>query len=336
MNTSELDYALPPEAIAQHALPDRDRARLLVTEPRGDYLFRDLPRLLDPGDLVIVNRSRVRHARLQGVRRGGGAVEALLLRRRPDDLWEALVKPARKLTAGTELDFGEVAATVVDLGEGGLARLRVHAGDRDVDDALPGTGIPPLPPYINTALDDPERYQTIFAKELGSAAAPTAGLHFTSGVVGDLAERGVGMAEVVLHIGVDTFRPITAEVIEEHSIHTEEIEVGAAAAAAVTETRARGARVVAIGTTVVRALESAVVDGGVAPRTGPTSLFITPGYQFGAVDALVTNFHMPQTSLLALVAAAHPDWKDTYRYALEHGYRFLSFGDAMFIPRLPR
>ncbi len=336
MKTADFTYDLPAEAIAQEPIEPRHASRLLVADTLEDRRFSDLPDLLEPEDLVVVNRTRVRRARLLGVKEeGGGRVEALLLRPLDDGRWEALVRPARRLRAGSRLRFGDMRATVAADPVEGRAVIEIDTGDVPVEAALERWGLTPLPPYFHGILGDPERYQTVYAEPTGSAAAPTAGLHFTSEVLARLEERGIRRVAIELDIGVDTFRPIATEDVEGHRMHSERFRVGEEAAAAVAGTRRRGGRVVAIGTTVVRALETAAASGEVAPVEGATGLFITPGYRFRCVDLLVTNFHMPNTTLLVLVAAfmGH-GWRRAYETALGRGYRFLSFGDAMLARRV--
>lgn len=335
VRTSDFVYDLPEGAIAQAPVEPRDAARLLVTEGLEDHRFSDLPGLLGPGDLVVVNRTRVRRARLLGHKEGsGGRVEALLLRPTPRG-WEALLRPARRLRPGSRLRFGGIRATVVEGPERGEAVLALDSGEVPLEEALDCWGQVPLPPYFTGRLDDPERYQTVYAGRPGSAAAPTAGLHFTPGVLRHLEDRGIEVAAVDLDIGVDTFRPIAEARLAEHRMHREDYTVGEEAAAAVAAARRRRGRVVAVGTTVVRALESAAGPGGeVRPGPGSTDLFITPGYEFRVVDLLVTNFHVPGSTLVVLVAAFMGErWREVYRVALERGYRFLSFGDAMLTAR---
>jgi len=331
--TSDFSYDLPAEAIAQSAVEPRDSARLLDADTLTDHRFSDLPDLVGPGDLVVVNRTRVRRARLLGHKETGGKVEVLLLSPLGDGRWEALVRPARRLRPGTRLRFDAIDAEVVEGPTDGKAVLQVEAAD--VEAAIDASGIMPLPPYFKGVLEDDDRYQTVFADRVGSAAAPTAGLHFTQGVLDGLAARGVQRAFVDLEIGLDTFRPISSEMIEDHSMHTERYRVGEDTAAAVASTRRNGGEVVAIGTTVVRALESAALASGeVEPSEGATDLFITPGRPFRAVDRLVTNYHVPGSTLVVLVAAFMGDrWRDAYEAALRRGYRFLSFGDAMIVRR---
>jgi S-adenosylmethionine:tRNA ribosyltransferase-isomerase len=297
-----------------------------------------LPGLLRSDDLLVVNRTRVRPARLRGHREStGGRAEALLLRPEGGGGWEALVRPGRRLRAGERLRFGAITATILESRGEGEALLALDTGGVPVDDALGRWGEVPLPPYFKGRLEDPERYQTVYAAGAGSAAAPTAGLHFTPEVLAAVRQRGVAVAAVDLDIGVDTFRPIAATRIEEHRMHSEAYSIPVETAAAVAAARERGGRVVAVGTTVVRALESAAADAGeVRPGGASTVLFITPGYSFRVVEALITNFHVPGSTLVVLVAAFMGErWREAYRVALERGYRFLSFGDAMLASRAP-
>jgi len=329
---SDFDYNLPRTAIAQQAIEPRDAARLLVAATLADLRFTDLPSLLDPGDVMVVNETRVRAARLHATRPTGGVVELLLTRRRDEATWDALLRPARRIRKGQTMVAGPLSITVLTEPERGVATVEV-SGDGDTDDLLPAVGEVPLPPYFHGHLEDDERYQTLFAKSLGSAAAPTAALHFTPGLVGALSDRGVEIATIDLEVGLDTFRPMDEGAIESHAMHRERFRVPESTAASIIDARARGSRVVAIGTTVVRALET-VVDGRGAVRagSGATELFIVPGHRFGVVDVLVTNFHAPRTTLLVMIAAALGDrWRDVYAHGLSEGYRFLSFGDAMFI-----
>jgi S-adenosylmethionine:tRNA ribosyltransferase-isomerase len=285
---------------------------------------------------LVINRTRVRRARLIGRKvPTGGRVELLLLAPFGDGTWEALVRPARRLRAGSAIRIGSVVARLVGDPHDGVARIELESCGADLEEAIDEVGEMPLPPYIHTRLADPHRYQTVYADRVGSAAAPTAGLHFTPDVLGRLEERGVQTASVDLEIGVDTFRPIAGERVEDHVMHTERFEIPPQTVAAVDAVRRRGGRVVAVGTTVVRALESAAIgEGLIEARRGATDLFITPGFRFRAVDVLVTNFHVPGSSLVVLVAAFMGDrWRETYRVALERGYRFLSFGDAMMVSR---
>jgi len=334
MRVEEFEYPLPESAIAQEAIEPRNDSRLLDTRDLSDHRFSDLPSLLLPNDLVVVNETRVRAARLAGRRTGtGGAVELLVLSARPDGLWSGLVRPARRLRPGVEIQFEGLTATIIDGPEEGLVAVDLRAPN--VEAAIDSAGQVPLPPYFRGHLENSDRYQTIFARTTGSAAAPTAGLHFTQEVVSGLEARGVEMATIDLHVGVDTFRPMTVDDVESHRMHSEWCSVPEVTAAAISETRQRGGRVVAVGTTVVRTLETMGNDDGtVEPRSGDTDLFLLPGSEFRVVDALVTNFHVPGSSLVVLVAAFMGDgWRQAYQAALDRGYRFLSFGDAMYAER---
>ena len=333
MRVDDFDYELPVELVAQEAIEPRHDARLLVTATIEDRTVADLPALLSPGDLLVVNRTRVRAARLIGTRVDtGGTVEALLLRRVDPERWEVMLRPSRRIRPGVALRFDRITGEVLSMPDEGVAVVRLTAGNADVDDLLPEVGSLPLPPYFHGELADPERYQTVFAKDIGSAAAPTAGLHFTRPLLDRLAAAGIGLAEVDLDVGLDTFRPMTADLVAEHRIHRERYEVPDETAVSIADTRRSGGRVVAVGTTVVRTLETAGASGGVSPGEGWSELFIVPGHHFAVVDAMLTNFHAPRTTLVALVAAAiGPAWRDVYRAAVERRYRFLSFGDAMLI-----
>jgi len=334
MRVSDFTYPLPESAIAQEPIEPRHDSRLLDTRDLSDHRFLDLPSLLQPDDLVVVNETRVRAARLLGKRRdSGGVVELLILTVRPDGLWEALARPSRRLRPGIEIEFEGLTALIVERPEEGAVVVDLHAPD--VEAAMAAAGEIPLPPYFKGKLADPDRYQTMFARLLGSAAAPTAGLHFTDEVVAGLERRGIGISTVDLHVGIDTFRPMTVEMVEDHRMHAEWCSVPAATVDAISATRERGSAVVAIGTTVVRALESSVgPDGVLRPGTRETDLFLRPGFPFRVVDTLVTNFHVPGSTLMVLVAAFMGErWRDAYRHALDGGYRFLSFGDAMLARR---
>jgi S-adenosylmethionine:tRNA ribosyltransferase-isomerase len=356
MDIADFDYILPPERIAQTPVEPRDSSRLLVlhrdTSAVEHRIFREIGEYLHPGDLLVANQSRVLPARLHGVKEGsGGAVELLLLAVRADlgpDTWEALVRPGKRIHEGQRLIFGggELMADVVERAESGgrVVRLQPRAGT--LAETLERLGSMPLPPYIHTPLADNERYQTVYAREPGSAAAPTAGLHFTPELLARLEAHGIETAFVTLHIGLDTFRPVSEATLEEHRIHSEEIEVNAATAERINAARAQGGRIVAVGTTAVRTLESAAAiadelrasgeaaEGDIVmPYRGRTSLYILPGYHFRAVDALITNFHLPRSTLVALVSAfaGRERTLAAYAEAIERGYRFYSFGDAMLI-----
>jgi S-adenosylmethionine:tRNA ribosyltransferase-isomerase len=332
MHVDDFDYTLPPEAIAQVAIEPRDSARLLDTRTMADRIFSDLPSMLSEGDLVVVNRTKVRAARLIGQRETGGRTELLLTRRIDHERWQALISPSRKVRTGSTVAIGPISATLLSDPIEGVATIEMRT-DGDIEQAIQSHGTVPLPPYFHGSLEDPDRYQTMFARVIGSSAAPTAALHFTPGVVAELRDRGVDMAEVDLNVGLDTFRPMSTENVDDHRIHSEHISVGRGAVDAVERTRRRGGKVVAVGTTVVRTLESAATgDGMIVPYEGDTDLFIKPGFTPTVVDTVVTNFHAPRTTLLVLVSALIGDrWKVAYEHALDSGYRFLSFGDAMFL-----
>jgi S-adenosylmethionine:tRNA ribosyltransferase-isomerase len=334
MDVADFDYPLPDELIAQTPVEPRDAARLLVDRgpghPPDHRHVTDLPDLLGPGDLLVVNDTRVRPARLRLVKPTGGAVEVLLLDRRPDGSWEALVKPSRRVPPGSVLQTadGRPAVTVgADLGGRRLVELADRPDD-GVEPPLLGTdGEVPLPPYIREPLADPERYQTVFARRTGSVAAPTAGLHLTGAVLDRCRARGVRVERIDLEVGLGTFRPVTAEKVEQHHMHAERYRVPPG----VMDAAAAAGRVVAVGTTVVRALESAAATGELA---GSTELFIRRGHDWRVVDVLLTNFHVPRSSLLVLVDAfIGPRWRELYDAARTGGYRFLSFGDAMVLER---
>lgn len=332
MLTTDFDYELPDGAIAQTAIEPRDAARLLVAATLEDETMLDFPQLLDPGDLLVVNETRVRAARLTATKATGGAVEVLLTKRIDEKTWEALLRPARRIRVGTTMGVGPLEITVASAPVNGVATVAIDS-QGDVDDLLPAIGEVPLPPYFHGELADGERYQTMFAKTVGSAAAPTAALHFTPRLVAALSDRGVSIASVDLEVGLDTFRPMGDGHLEDHVIHSERYRVPESASDAIAATRNGGGRIIAVGTTVVRTLETAADDRGrVTAEIGESKLFIVPGYRFRAVDAVLTNFHAPRTTLVAMVAALiGPRWRSVYQHALDGGYRFLSFGDAMFV-----
>lgn len=330
MRTAAFDYELPESAIAQQPVEPRDRARLLVDRGRGrspsHRRVRDLASHVGPGDVVVVNATRVLPARLHLRKDSGGAVEVLLLEERDGGGWEALVRPGRRVPPGTRLVAGaDLAVVVGDRLEDGRRHVQVETADLHA--ALEHHGTVPLPPYIHAALDDPERYQTVYGDRPGSVAAPTAGLHLTAELLDGIRRSGATVVEVELIVGLGTFRPISVADVEDHVMHEERFVVPEPTWAACGAAR----RVVAVGTTTVRALESAAATGALAGRTG---LFLAPGADFAVVDVLLTNFHLPRSSLLVLVEAfAGPHWRDLYAEALARDYRFLSFGDAMLLGR---
>ena len=328
---ADIDYHLPPERIAQAPIEPRDAARLLVDlGADGGVLHRhitDLPALLQPGDLVVVNDTRVLPARIRVRRSTGGAAEILLLEERSDGSWEALARPSKKLVSGSVVSTDGLAVEMgEDLGEGRRV-VRLDPGDADLHTRLAEVGLPPLPPYIENPIDDPDRYQTVYADRPLSAAAPTAGLHFTPTVLDALHERGIDMATVELAVGLDTFRPVMVDRLDDHVMHTEWYRVPDDTVVAIEQAD----RIVAIGTTAVRALESWAVTG---EQSGRSDLFIRRPYEWRVVDLLMTNFHLPQSTLLCLVDGfVGPRWRELYETALADEYRFLSFGDAMLLTR---
>jgi S-adenosylmethionine:tRNA ribosyltransferase-isomerase len=344
VKTADFDYQLPTELIAQTPIEPRDASRLMVlnrdTSEITHHHFHDLPSFLRPGDLLVYNESRVIPARLFARKPSGGKVEILLLRQRPDGTWETLIGGKRirpgmrlRLLDGPEGEPADAEAEVVEAGERGM---RVLAFDRPVLPLAGEVGTTPLPPYIHTPLKDADRYQTIYARVPGSAAAPTAGLHFTHELLHELREMSVRSALVNLHIGLDTFRPVSEERIENHHMHTEHCTLTPEVACQINQAKLEGNRVIAVGTTSVRVLESAAAQSPISnlqPFDGLTDLFIYPGYQFRAVEAMITNFHLPRSTLLMLVAAfAGKELLDrAYAEAIRERYRFYSFGDAMLI-----
>lgn len=356
MRTSDFDYHLPPELIAQSPVEPRDSSRLMVldraTGGKQHRRFRDILEYLRPGDLMVFNQSRVIPARLFGVRDdNGGRVEFLLLRREADGAWEALARPGRRLRPGTTVTItppgGGVAAApltveILESRANGLKAVRLSS-----EDSIDRMGHTPLPPYIRQGLDDPERYQTVYARQPGSAAAPTAGLHFTPELLERIRDAGAETAFVTLHVGLDTFRPVQDEDPAAHHIHTERYSIDALTSLALNRARAEGRRIIAVGTTSVRVLEQAAADAeregrAFEPVAGDASIYILPGHRFRAVDAMLTNFHLPRSTLLMLVSAfaQHAAGEGVsgremmlaaYAEAVEQGYRFYSFGDAMLI-----
>ena len=335
MKTSDFDYNLPESSIAQTPAEPRDSSRLLVLKRNTNELehriFRDVTDYLNAGDLLVLNQTRVIPARIFAKKETGGKVELLLLRRRDDWTWDALVG-GKGLRIGKKVRVEDGPdAEIIEMLEGSERLIRFS---EPIEPYFSKVGNVPLPPYIHEKLDDPERYQTVYAREPGSAAAPTAGLHFTPRLLEELQVKGVKIAYVTLHVGLDTFAPVNEDDPEEHKIHSEWCELTQETADAINETRERGGRVIAVGTTSVRTLENAAnLQSTISAFTGPTSLFILPGYQYKVVDAIITNFHLPKSTLLMLVSAFAGREKilETYETAVQEGYRFYSFGDAMLI-----
>ncbi|MCQ4862917.1 tRNA preQ1(34) S-adenosylmethionine ribosyltransferase-isomerase QueA [Pseudoflavonifractor phocaeensis] len=340
MKTSDFYYDLPPELIAQTPLDRRDGSRLLTlnkeTGETAHMHFFDLPKLLRPGDCLVLNDSRVLPARLLGRREpGGGAAEVLLLIDRGDKVWECLVRPGRKMKPGARLSFGGglLTAEVLEEVEGGNRLIRFDYEGIFLE-ILEQLGKMPLPPYIKEELNDPERYQTVYSREVGSAAAPTAGLHFTRELLDQVEAMGVRLAYVTLHVGLGTFRPVKEEEITDHEMHAEYCMISQETADAINQTKRSGGRVICVGTTSCRTVESwAAEDGTMKESAGWTSIYIYPGYRFKVLDCLITNFHLPESTLVMLVSAlaGREHILAAYREAVEERYRFFSFGDAMFI-----
>lgn len=339
MKTRDFYYELDESLIAQTPLEKRDASRLLVynreTHEAEHRVFSDIVEYLRPGDVLVINDTKVIPARLYGVKKGTRrAVEFLLLRRLSLDTWEIIMKPGRKLKPGDDVEFSDkLSATILEKKEDGVTEVR-FSFDGVFEAILEELGEMPLPPYIQEKLSDPSRYQTVYAREEGSAAAPTAGLHFTPELLDKIAAMGVTIARLTLHVGLGTFRPVKAESVEEHVMHSEHYHVSEEAAEAINAARQSGGRIVAVGTTCVRTLESVSDESGIVHAgSGETDIFITPGYRFKAVDALITNFHLPESTLIMLVCAfaGREETLALYRDAVKRRYRFFSFGDAMLI-----
>jgi len=344
MLLSEFDYELPEELIAQHPLLRRDASRMLILNRSTQGLtateFSEFPRLIQAGDVIVVNNTRVFPARLKGQRDpSGGRVEVLLVREIDTFNWEALIRPAHRLKTGEHIRFGDsgLRAEVIESSETGMRRIRFE-GSQSVEMLLAAVGEIPLPPYIRrpegTTSEDAERYQTVFAHEKGAVAAPTAGLHFTPEILAKLEALGATVVELTLHVGYGTFEPVRVDNIDEHHVGSEFYEIREETAAVINERRTRGGRVIAVGTTTTRALESATNSQGVVePGRKETNLTIVPGYKFRAVDCLLTNFHLPQSSLLLLVSAfaGREFTLASYRHAVAERFRFYSYGDCMFV-----
>lgn len=340
MNIKEFDYNLPEELIAQDPLADRASSRLLTLDKQSGafshHVFRDIVDYLNPGDCLVLNNTKVIPARLMGEKEGTGAgIEVLLLKRKEDNVWETLVKPGKKARVGARISFGNglLVGEVIDVVEEGNRLIRFEY-EGIFEEILDQLGQMPLPPYITHRLEDKNRYQTVYAKYDGSAAAPTAGLHFTPELLEQIKAKGVKVAEVTLHVGLGTFRPVKVENILDHHMHSEFYMVEEDQAAIINETKKNGGRVICVGTTSCRTIESAAGEDGILRAgSGWTEIFIYPGYQFKMLDALITNFHLPESTLLMLVSAlaGRDHVMAAYEEAVKEKYRFFSFGDAMFI-----
>lgn len=339
MQTSDFFYELPQELIAQAPTKERSASRLLVYRRKDgsitDTVFSSLPQYLRAGDVLVRNTTRVIPARLFGEREDtGGVMEFLLLRCIQGDDWEVLVKPGRRAKIGRTFRISdELRATILSSTQGGGRVVRLQY-EGILEEILDRVGQVPLPPYITEQLVDQERYQTVYARQRGSAAAPTAGLHFTDALLQEIANQGIAIVDILLHVGLGTFRPVSAETVEQHTMHAEYYEVTEAAAKAINQARASGGRVFCVGTTACRTLESVTDEAGIVhAKSGWTDIFITPGHTFRAVDALITNFHLPESTLLMLVSAlsTREEMLRVYKHAIENKYRFFSFGDCCLI-----
>lgn len=340
MKTSDFFYELPEELIAQDPLEDRTASRLLVLDRKTDKLehkiFSDVINYLNPGDCLVINNTRVIPARLIGEKEGtGGKVEILLLKRRENDIWESLVKPGKKLRPGARVIFGDgrLKAEILEIAEEGNRLVKFYY-EGIFEEILDSLGEMPLPPYITHKLEDKEMYQTVYAKFDGSAAAPTAGLHFTNGLLEKIRQKGIRIASVTLHVGLGTFRPVKVEDVNNHHMHTEWYEVNKEAADIINETKKNGGRVICVGTTSCRTIESVADENGfMSAKTGETDIFIYPGYKFKVMDGLITNFHLPESTLVMLVSAFAGKERilSAYETAVKERYRFFSFGDAMIL-----
>ena len=340
MNVKDFYFDLPQELIAQDPLEDRSASRLLVLDKESGEIthrhFRDITEYLKPGDCLVINDTKVIPARLFGIKEGTGAkIEVLLLKRRENDIWETLVKPGKKARPGTRLEFGDglLKAEVIGVEDDGNRLIQFHY-EGIFEEILDQLGQMPLPPYITHQLKDKNRYQTVYAKHEGSAAAPTAGLHFTKELLAQIEDMGVTIAHVTLHVGLGTFRPVKVENVLDHHMHSEFYVVEEEEAEKINKAKAAGGRVICVGTTSCRTLESATGEDGILKAgSGWTDIFIYPGYQFKILDALITNFHLPESTLVMLVSAlaGREHVLNAYQKAIEEKYRFFSFGDAMLI-----
>jgi len=341
MKKSDFNFDLPEELIAQHPSQKRDESRLLCLGKTDGHIehrhFYDIVDYLKPGDCLVLNNTKVLPARLYGVKKTGARVEFLMLKNLGDDRWEVITGPGRKAREGDEFDFGDgiLHAKIESVLENGNRVARFSYAESNIYEVLDKIGEMPLPHYIKEKLTDKDRYQTVYAKDPGSAAAPTAGLHFTPQLLDKIKSMGVDIAYVTLHVGIGTFRPVKTENIEEHTMHTEHYYIDAQNAAVINKAKLSGNRVIAVGTTSCRTLESASspVDGTVSECAGDTNIFIYPGYKFKCIDALITNFHLPESTLIMLVSAfcGRENTLNAYKTAVKEKYRFFSFGDAMFI-----
>lgn len=340
MKTSDFDYKLPEELIAQHPAAQRDHSRLLVmdkyTGTVEHRVFRDIVNYLHAGDVLVLNNTKVIPARIFGVKEGGSAKIEVLLLKRDDDLpntWEVLVHPGKRAKVGTVIDFGEGRLKGEVIANTSAGRKVTFHFDGIFEEILEELGTMPLPPYIHEQLEDQNRYQTVYAKVDGSAAAPTAGLHFTTELLETLRQNGIEIEEVLLHVGLGTFKPVSEEDIEDHEMHSEYYEISQETADRINKAKAEGRRIISVGTTSTRALESAAKDGRLQAGSGWTNIFIYPGYKWQIIDGLITNFHLPKSTLMMLVSAlsTREHILAAYREAVAQRYRFFSFGDAMFI-----
>ena len=339
MKVKDFDYYLPEELIAQTPIEKRDESRLMVLDKKTKTIehrqFKNILEYLEPGDVLVRNNTKVIPARLYGQKETGAKVEFLLLNNIEKDIWECIVRPGNKLHIGTKVIFGNglLVAEILDTMPGGTRKVEFHY-DGIFNEILDKIGLMPLPPYIHESLKEKERYQTVYAKYEGSAAAPTAGLHFTPELLEEIQKKGVEIANVTLHVGIGTFRPVKEETVEEHEMHSEHFYIKQEDAEKINKAKKEGHRVIAVGTTSCRVLESIADENGYVEETeGDTQIFIYPGYKFKCLDALITNFHLPQSTLLMLVSAlAGKDYiMESYNEAVKEKYRFFSFGDAMFI-----
>lgn len=340
MKTSDFDYELPEELIAQHPAAQRDHSRLLVmdkyTGAVEHRVFRDIVDYLHAGDVLVLNNTKVIPARIFGVKEGGSAKIEVLLLKRDDDLpntWEVLVHPGKRAKVGTVIDFGEGRLKGEVIANTSAGRKVTFHFDGIFEEILEELGTMPLPPYIHEQLEDQNRYQTVYAKVDGSAAAPTAGLHFTTELLETLRQNGIEIEEVLLHVGLGTFKPVSEEDIEDHEMHSEYYEISQETADRINKAKAEGRRIISVGTTSTRALESAAKDGRLQAGSGWTNIFIYPGYKWQIIDGLITNFHLPKSTLMMLVSAlsTREHILAAYKEAVAQRYRFFSFGDAMFI-----